>query len=95
MRIDGQFLGNQDDARSLMRPLLEHPAALHASIREESFFDAVFVSNDFLHDPAPATLRPHRIASDIGEVHSVQSKRPPSSDRSTNFNSRPNCLAAQ
>ncbi|MDC9004218.1 FAD-binding oxidoreductase [Mycobacterium marinum] len=66
VRIDGQFLGNQDDARSLMRPLLEHPAALHASIREESFFDAVFVSNDILHDPAPATLRPHRIASDIG-----------------------------
>ncbi|BBX59554.1 hypothetical protein MSHO_48990 [Mycobacterium shottsii] len=26
----------------------------------------MFVSNDFLHDPAPATLRPHRIASDIG-----------------------------
>ncbi len=38
VRIDGQFLGNQDDARSLMRPLLEHPAALHASIRDRIVF---------------------------------------------------------
>ena len=67
VHIDGQFLGHQDVARSIMEPLLNHPAALDPTIREESYFDAMLqlVPLDLLNDPAPDSLRPTRVASDI------------------------------
>jgi FAD/FMN-containing dehydrogenase len=67
VHIDGQFLGHRDEARALMRPLLDHAAALPPTIREESYFDAMLqlVPLDLLNDPAPATIRPMRVASDF------------------------------
>ncbi len=76
VHIDGQFLGHQDVAQSLMRPLLDHPAALNPTIREESYFDAMLqlVPLDLLNDPAPDTLRPTRVASGIscGELSEAE-----------------------
>ena len=67
VHVDGQYLGEQDEARDLLRPFLEHPAARQVSVRRESYHDAVLqlVPLDILRDPSPRTLRPIRIASDF------------------------------
>lgn len=67
VHIDGQFLGHRDDAIALLRPLLDHPAALNPIIREETYFEAMLqlVPLDLLNDPAPETLRNLRVASDF------------------------------
>ncbi len=67
VHIDGQYLGGEQEARDLLRPLLEHPAARNVRVQRESYHDAVLqlVPLDILRDPAPKTLRPVRVASDF------------------------------
>lgn len=67
VHIDGQFLGRRQDATDLLKPLLAHEAVREAVVREESYYDAMLqlVPLGLLNDPAPATLRPIRVASDF------------------------------
>ena len=68
VQIHGQYLGEEAAARELLRPLLSHSSLLHVDVREESYHDAVLqlVPLDIVTNPVPKTLRPLRVASDLG-----------------------------
>ena len=65
--ISGQFLGRRDQAEPLLVPLLDLPGLKESSLCEEGYFDAMLdlIPLPSLNDPAPATLRPMRVASDF------------------------------
>ena len=66
--VEGHLVGPPDDAHELLAALLEPELAVEQRIREVSYHDAVLaeIPLGFITDPAPATLRPYRVASDFG-----------------------------
>ncbi|MBW8636909.1 FAD-binding oxidoreductase [Hoeflea sp. WL0058] len=67
VHIDGQYLGNRQQAEALLSPLLDHPAVVGLSLREESYFEAMtdLIPLSLLVDPAPETIRPTRVTCDF------------------------------
>lgn len=65
--VDGQFLGSTDRARELLDPLLSLRGIHNHRIVDETLAEALLdeVPLSFLTDPAPASLRPVRVASDF------------------------------
>lgn len=65
--VDGQFLGSAAHARELLDPLLSLAGIRHHRVADETLAEALLdeVPLSFLADPAPASLRPTRVASDF------------------------------
>jgi FAD/FMN-containing dehydrogenase len=66
--LEGHLVGPLDEARELVEPLLDPGLALDRRLDEVSYHDAVLreIPLGFLDHPAPPTLRPFRVASDLG-----------------------------
>ncbi len=67
VHLDGEYMGARAEAEELLRPLLTHSAVISSDIQEQSFHDAeaTLTPLGILADPAPATIRPCRVASDF------------------------------
>ena len=67
VHIDGEYIGRRADAEEALAPLTGHASAASVDIREQSFHEAEahLAPLAILRDPAPATIRPTRIASDF------------------------------
>ena len=67
LHIDGEYIGRRTDAEEVLHPLTRHAAAASVDIREQPFHEAEarLTPLAIAMDPAPATIRPARVASDF------------------------------